>query len=109
MKSSPKCETHPSGDRSSNRGIRCLDDFNPSSLAIISQSWLRRSLNRSCIWIKEHLAEEGDEVHGMIIAREGDDGLRYAVGPVPNLTFQVYEVEFRLKAPSALATHDRGT
>ena len=49
-------------------------------------------------WIKQHLAEPGDDVHGLIVGHEGDDGLRYAVLTVPNLTFQVYEVEFRLKA-----------
>jgi hypothetical protein len=48
-------------------------------------------------WVQEHLAEPGDSVHGLIIAREGDAALHYAVRAVPNLTFQVYEVEFRLK------------
>jgi RecB family endonuclease NucS len=50
-------------------------------------------------WVRQHLAEAGDEIHGLIIAREGDDALRYAVSGVPNLTFQVYEVEFRLMPP----------
>ncbi|HZK79715.1 MAG TPA: endonuclease NucS domain-containing protein [Humisphaera sp.] len=58
-------------------------------------------------WIKQHLAEPGDEVHGLVIAREGDDALHYAVSTVPNLTFQVYEVEFRLRAPPSLMDKPR--
>jgi len=54
-------------------------------------------------WVKRHLAESGDEVYGLIIAREGDDAMRYAISCVPNLEFQIYEVEFRLKAPPPLA------
>jgi len=50
-------------------------------------------------WIKKWLADPTDEVHGIIIAQEGDESLHYAVSTVPNLTFQVYEVEFRLKNP----------
>jgi hypothetical protein len=50
-------------------------------------------------WVKQHLAEAGDEVRGLIIAYQGDDALQYAVSSVPNLSFQVYEVEFRLKTP----------
>jgi hypothetical protein len=57
-------------------------------------------------WVRHHLAEPGDEVHGLIIAREGDDALRYAVSGVPNLTFQVYEVEFRLKSPPPAALNE---
>jgi len=29
-------------------------------------------------WIRQHLADPGDEVHGLIIAREGDEALHYA-------------------------------
>jgi hypothetical protein len=50
-------------------------------------------------WIRHHLAETGDEVQGLIIAHEYDDALRYAVSSVPNLDFQIYEVEFRLRLP----------
>lgn len=52
-------------------------------------------------WVRRHLAEPGDEIHGLIIAREGDDALHYALSGVPNLTFQVFEVEFRLIPPPA--------
>jgi hypothetical protein len=48
-------------------------------------------------WVRQHLAEPGDEIHGLIIAREGDDALRYAVSSVPNLTFQLYEIKFWLR------------
>lgn len=49
-------------------------------------------------WVKHHLAAPGEEVHGLIIAREGDESLQYAVSAVPNLAFMTYEVEFRLHA-----------
>jgi hypothetical protein len=56
-------------------------------------------------WVRKHLADPGDEVHGLIIAREIDDALLYAVSAVPNLTLQTYEVEFRLKPPLLPAPH----
>ncbi len=58
-------------------------------------------------WVKHHLAK-GDEVHGLIIAREVDDALRYAISVVPNLRFQTYEVEFRLKSCPAIGAGDIG-
>ncbi len=48
-------------------------------------------------WVKRHLAEEKDEVHGLIICREADDALHYALTTVPNVALRLYEVEFRLK------------
>ena len=53
-------------------------------------------------WITKHLAEAGDEVHGLIIARSGDDAIRYAICAVPRLEFMTYEVEFRLKQTIAV-------
>jgi RecB family endonuclease NucS len=50
-------------------------------------------------WVRQHLAQLGEEVQGLIIAREGDAALQYAISGVPNLSFQIYEVEFRLRSP----------
>jgi hypothetical protein len=50
-------------------------------------------------WVRQHLAEPGDEVHGMIICREADDGLRYAMSTVPNVELRIYRVTFHLEKP----------
>lgn len=47
-------------------------------------------------WVKRHLAEPGDEVLGLIIARSADQHLQYAIEPVSGLRAMTYEVEFRL-------------
>lgn len=36
-------------------------------------------------WVKRWLAQDGDEVHGMIICRAADDALHYALSTVPNV------------------------
>lgn len=51
-------------------------------------------------WVRKHLAESNEEVHGLIIARVGDEALSYAVSAVPNLKFMTYAVEFKLNASS---------
>jgi hypothetical protein len=48
-------------------------------------------------WVKRNLAEDGDEVYGMIICREADEALQYALSVLPNVELQLYEVEFRLR------------
>lgn len=53
-------------------------------------------------WVKLHLAEDRDEVHGMIICREADAALRYALSTVPNVKLRLYEVEFHLKEPETI-------
>jgi hypothetical protein len=53
-------------------------------------------------WVKRHLAEESDEVYGMIICREADAGLHYALSTIPNVKLRLYEVEFHLKEAEAL-------
>lgn len=47
-------------------------------------------------WVKRHLAEDGDEVHGMVICREADEALHYALSMVPNVELRLYEVKFHL-------------
>jgi|GEM_PF-117987 len=53
-------------------------------------------------WVKQHLAEDGDVVHGMIICREADDALHYALSTLPNVELRLYKVEFHLKKPEAI-------
>lgn len=48
-------------------------------------------------WVRNHLAADGDEVRGLVIARDADDALRYALSNLPSVDLQLYEVEFRLK------------
>ena len=53
-------------------------------------------------WVKRHLAEDSDEVHGMIICRTADDALHYALSTVPNVELRLYEVEFLLREPETI-------
>jgi hypothetical protein len=50
-------------------------------------------------WVKRHLAKPTEEVHGLIICREPDDTLRYALSTVPNVELRLYRVEFHLMKP----------
>ncbi len=47
-------------------------------------------------WVKRHLAGKDEPVQGLIICREADKTLQYALDAVPNVEVQSYEVEFRL-------------
>lgn len=59
-------------------------------------------LSRYIGWVKHHLAGKDELVQGMIISRQVDNALQYAVQAVPNVDLQLYEVEFRLKPAPAL-------
>jgi len=48
-------------------------------------------------WVQKHLSDCGEKVEGLVVATEGDPQLHYALTVVPEVTFQSYEVEFRLK------------
>jgi len=50
-------------------------------------------------WVKEKLAANGATVQGLIIGREEDEQLRFALKVAPDVTFQRYEIDFRLLAP----------
>jgi hypothetical protein len=51
-------------------------------------------------WIKAEKAEPGENVQGLIIAREANQKLMYALNAIKDVDLQLYEVEFRLrKAP----------
>jgi len=53
-------------------------------------------------WVKQHLAEGGEQVHGLIICREADDALRYALSTLQNVELRLYEVEFHLMAAETM-------
>ena len=48
-------------------------------------------------FVKEQRAEEGQTVHGVIIAHEDDKRIRSALSMTPNILFYRYEVSFKLK------------
>lgn len=47
-------------------------------------------------WVKENIAKEGQKVRGIIIAKEVDDALNYAVKNLEYVDVKTYEVNFRL-------------
>jgi hypothetical protein len=53
-------------------------------------------------WVRQHLAGNDEPVQGMIICREVDNALQYALHAVSNIELRLYEVEFRLKPAMAL-------
>ncbi|MCK4872881.1 MAG: DUF1016 family protein [Phycisphaerales bacterium] len=55
-------------------------------------------------WVKRHMAEDGEQVHGMIICRRADNSLRYALSTLQNIELRLYQVEFHLGKPETLLT-----
>ncbi|NIA15990.1 MAG: DUF91 domain-containing protein [Nitrospiraceae bacterium] len=53
-------------------------------------------------WVQQHLAQDGEEVRGLIISHDAGDSIRYAVSAVPSIDLRLYEVEFRLNEPDAI-------
>ncbi len=53
-------------------------------------------------WVKRNLAEDGEQVQGLIICHEADDGLKYALSTQTGVELRLYRVEFRLISPDAL-------
>ena len=51
-------------------------------------------------WVHENLCEEGQVVKGMIICRNADSRLLYALKVVENITVKYYQVDFRLSDTS---------
>jgi hypothetical protein len=51
-------------------------------------------------WVRRHLVN-GRLVRGIIIAREHDEQLKYAVAEVPIITFMSYKVDFQLVREAA--------
>jgi len=48
-------------------------------------------------WIKENLATEGEEVKGIIICKEADTKLKYAVSMIKDISIKYYEIDFRIR------------
>ncbi|MBN1476971.1 DUF1016 family protein [Candidatus Sumerlaeota bacterium] len=48
-------------------------------------------------WVKQHLAKEGEQVGGLIIAHRADNAMQYALSLVPDVCLQRYEIQFSLK------------
>ena len=48
-------------------------------------------------WVKSKLAEPEEKVSGLIIARQPEENLQYALSAIENVDFQIYEIDFRLK------------
>ena len=53
-------------------------------------------------WVKRHLAEDGEQVEGMIICREADNALHYALSTLESVQLRRYQVEFHLGEPETL-------
>jgi hypothetical protein len=49
-------------------------------------------------WVEENLAKPQQKVRGIIIAKEVDDALRYAVKGLSNVSVLTYQVDFKLSA-----------
>ena len=47
-------------------------------------------------FVKEELAEDDQQVLGVIIAHEADERIRRALTMTPNITFYRYQVSFKL-------------
>lgn len=48
------------------------------------------------VWARENLADEGQDIHGIIIAREADASLTTAIKIHPNMQVLKYVVDFKL-------------
>lgn len=55
-------------------------------------------LLRYVSWISKHQAEEGQNVRGMIIAREISEDLRLACSSIPNVELFEYELAVNLRS-----------
>lgn len=47
-------------------------------------------------WVKENVAEQNQNVKGLIICKQLDDALKYAVKEIPNISVLIYQVSFSL-------------
>lgn len=55
---------------------------------------------RYMTYVKRNLAKPGQGVRGVIIAKEVDEALRYAIEPLDNVSVLTYRVDFRLSSLS---------
>lgn len=47
-------------------------------------------------WVREHLCEQKQRVRGIIICRDRDESLDYALSMIENVEVRLYRVDFRL-------------
>jgi hypothetical protein len=61
-------------------------------------------LLRHMSWVKENIAENGQNVRGMVIAKETDAALEYALKDLPSVEIKTYEVglQLLLKPPTSV-------
>lgn len=57
---------------------------------------------RYIAWVEENIAEQGQSVEGIIVAKEIDEALRYAVKNLPHVDVLTYQVDFTLQKPAAM-------
>ena len=50
-------------------------------------------------WVEEHLAGPGETVEGLVIAREQDERLRYALRHTRDVRLKLYQVKFEVGDP----------
>jgi len=48
-------------------------------------------------WVKENLALNNEEVKGIIICKEADTKLKYAVSMIKDISIKYYEIDFKIK------------
>ena len=48
-------------------------------------------------YVKRHLARPEQGVQGVIVAKDVDEALRYAIEAVPNVWIMTYRVDFKLR------------
>jgi hypothetical protein len=99
-------------DQSNRNGIEYLTDVGPMDILaidqhgnfVVSELKLSRGPDRAMGqllhymgWVRKSLAGER-EVHGIIVAKDIDEKLRYASLVVPNVSLLEYEVNFQLRA-----------
>jgi len=87
--------------------ILCTDKNNGDYVAIElkkgrSSDSVVGQLLRYMGYIQHEMADEGQDVRGLIILREPDDRLRYALSQVNNVEVFSYEVTFDLKPVAGL-------
>ena len=51
-------------------------------------------------WVKENVAKEGQGIRAVIVAREADEALKYAVSGLENVEVLTYKVDFKLERPA---------
>ena len=47
-------------------------------------------------WVQEHLCDEGETVKGIIICKEKDKKLEYALKAIVNIELKFYQIDFKL-------------